>query len=101
MFVVAVADDFGGCRGVAQEGLDGSFVVDDRQMALKGLLHGADGDFLEAAAVDVSALGVVGYEWCYLVDANFDGFLDKPLNAVGVLGGGDGKMEVVVGAVGL
>ncbi len=97
--VVAVTDDFGSCRGVVKEGFDGSLVVDDGQVTLERLLHGADCDFLEAAAVEACALGVVGYERSDFVDAYFDSFLDEPLDAVGVLCGCDGDVEAVGSAM--
>ena len=66
-------------------------------MGMHCVVHSSD--FLKAVAVEASALGIVGDERRYLVDAYLDGFLDEPLDAVGVLGGCDSEVEVVAGAV--
>ena len=59
---------------------------------MEGLLHGADGDFVESGEVDAWAFGVVCEEDGDFVDADFDGFFDEPFDAVGVFGWSDGDV---------
>ena len=67
--------------------------VDGGGAGFERLLHGAEGYAVEPFGLEVHPLGVVAEEGGDAVDADFDGLLDQPFEAGGVLGGGYGEME--------
>jgi len=92
---VAVAHQFAFGQGLGQEAGYGCGTVDEGQCGLERLFHGAEGYFVEAVEVEGGAFGVLADEGSDAVDANFDGFFDKPFEASVVFGGSHGYVEPV------
>jgi hypothetical protein len=69
--------------------------VDERETSLERLLHGADGEFRETVEVDMLTFSELRRDERNAVDAQFGSLFHEPLDAVGILGGSDGEMEIV------
>src|SRR5690606_22366262 len=67
-----------------------------RKPGLERLLHCRDSYFLKTFRLDKGALRMVAFNECDPVDAELNSLLDKPFNAVCILGGGYRNVDMKI-----